>query len=469
MPVTIDQLKSWCKNVLAGDPQQPKPTLKQYLAAIPKLGSLADVPKGTPVLVRGDVDAKPGEKIGKGDIRLRSMKETLEFGRERGWKQIIFGHIGRDPAGSLDKVAKRLGEILGCKVDLIDDWMNDETGTVSNELQRLVTNASPGAVLMLQNTRKYKLETVLWKKKPSDIENMDAEFQKLATLCNELASKVAKVYVNEALSAGSMDTSSVVVPAAMEKVALGKYCASEFEGPMMDCMAAKLVVFSGIKIDKLDDLEAMIERGQIKTVISAGSIAMALKKADVELRGGQFSLGAAENPANAKLPFYIPPERVEQAKRIISQGQAQGVAFHLPVDFMLENGAIVDALGPNDAQFDIGPTTSQLFEAAIADFIEKNQPGDPDNNIVVFHNGVFGKFEEEKFAEGTRRFVKQLAVLKDAGAKVYVGGGEGGKAVTQYLGDDKITHMFTAGGTVLNALGSEPVPYLVALKMAAKT
>ena len=30
-----------------------------------------------------------------------------------------------------------------------------------------------------------------------------------------------------------------------------------------------------------------------------------------------------------------------------------------------------------------------------------------------------------------------------------------------------VTHSFTAGGTVLNALGSEPVPYLVALAMAA--
>ena len=32
---------------------------------------------GTPVLIRGDVDAKPGLKIGEGDIRLRSMAGTL--------------------------------------------------------------------------------------------------------------------------------------------------------------------------------------------------------------------------------------------------------------------------------------------------------------------------------------------------------------------------------------------------------
>ena len=33
---------------------------------------------------------------------------------------------------------------------------------------------------------------------------------------------------------------------------------------------------------------------------------------------------------------------------------------------------------------------------------------------------------------------------------------------------EDVTHVFTAGGTVLNALGCEPVPYLVALAMAAR-
>ena len=62
------------------------------------------------MLVRGDVDAKPGATVGEGDIRFRSMVDTLQFGRQRGWKQIVFGHIGRKPEGSLARVAKRLGE-----------------------------------------------------------------------------------------------------------------------------------------------------------------------------------------------------------------------------------------------------------------------------------------------------------------------------------------------------------------------
>lgn len=77
-------------------------------------------------------------------------------------------------------------------------------------------------------------------------------------------------------------------------------------------------------------------------------------------------------------------------------------------------------------------------------------------------------FEDPRFEEGTRRFIQQLKRMHDGGVKVYVGGGEGGKALNRYGSEDWVTHVFTAGGTVLNALGSEPVPYLAALKAAVE-
>ena len=105
MPVSTQGMRSWIGNLLGANQDQTHKPLSDYLAAIPRLESLADVPAGTPVLVRGDVDAKPGPTVGDGDIRLRSMSDTLQFGRERGWKQIVFGHIGRKPEGSLDQSA----------------------------------------------------------------------------------------------------------------------------------------------------------------------------------------------------------------------------------------------------------------------------------------------------------------------------------------------------------------------------
>jgi len=464
MSVSADPVLKLCRVLKGFDPGENL-ALADYLAAIPRLPTLADVPRGTPVLVRGDVDAKPGSKLGEGDIRLQSMKATLEFGRGKGWKQIVFGHLGRKqpdkPISSLAKVAARLGEILGCEVPLIEDWLDEATNTVRPHVAEKAAAAAAGSVLLLQNVRAYDIETVLWKAKEPALPEIAG---KLASFANSLAENVACVYVNEALSAGSLDASSTVVPLAMRRVALGEYITREFEGPMQECLQAKLVVFSGIKIDKLDDLEAMIARGTIRTVLSAGSLAMALKKADALLAGKDFSLGVTEDPAHRDKPYYIPPERIEQAKRMVQAGKSRGIEFVLPVDFKLGDERVALTLAPDDQQFDIGPKTIALFEQKVGQFIDAHRG----QHTAVFHNGVFGMFENPRFETGTKAFIAQLKRMKDAGLAVYVGGGEGGTALEKYGRTDWVTHCFTAGGTVLNALGAEPVPYLIALRAAAK-
>src|SRR5262245_12926030 len=463
MSITADRVLKLCR-VLKGFDQRENLSLADYLKAIPRLSSLADVPSGTSVLVRGDVDCKPGPQIGQEDIRLRSMKATLEFGKSRGWKQIVFGHLGRKqpdkPIGSLSKVAKRLGEILGCDVPLIEDWLDETTNSINPQVSEKISAAKAGSVLMLQNVRANDIETVLWKAKENALSDIAP---KLAALANSLAEKVASVYVNEALSAGSLDASSTIVPLAMKRAALGDYIAREFEGPMQECLKAQLVVFSGIKIDKLDDLEAMIARGTIRTIFSAGSLAMALKKAVALLAGNDFCLGVTEDPAHKDKPYYISPERIEQAKRMVQAGKKHGIEFVLPVDFKLGDERVVEILKPGDQQFDVGPKTIALFDKKVGEFIGAHRG----KSAVAFHNGVFGMFEDPKCEAGTKAFVAQLKLMRDAGIKVYIGGCEGGTALEKYGQPDWVTHCFTAGGTVLNALGAEPVPYLVTLRAAA--
>jgi phosphoglycerate kinase len=149
---------------------------------------------------------------------------------------------------------------------------------------------------------------------------------------------------------------------------------------------------------------------------------------------------------------------------MIRHARDKGIEFVLPVDFVLQDGRVSTTIGPSDQQFDVGPATSELFARKVERFIAEHQG----RKAVAFYNGVFGMFEDPRFAGGTQRFVGQLKRLKDAGVEVYVGGGEGGTALEKYGRPEDVTHTFTAGGTVLNALGSEPVPYLVALSMAAE-
>ena len=61
MAVTEREMKPWCETLLAGREAAPDLTLADYLRAIPGLAALEGLPSGTPVLVRGDVDAKPGD------------------------------------------------------------------------------------------------------------------------------------------------------------------------------------------------------------------------------------------------------------------------------------------------------------------------------------------------------------------------------------------------------------------------
>ncbi len=68
---------------------------------------------------------------------------------------------------------------------------------------------------------------MLWKARPDDLAKLS---EPLAQLANEFAEKVASVYVHEALSAGSLDASSTIVPAAMDRVALGTYVAANSTG-----------------------------------------------------------------------------------------------------------------------------------------------------------------------------------------------------------------------------------------------
>jgi 3-phosphoglycerate kinase len=459
MPTTEEKTQEFIKTLLLGRAAAPKLELVDYLEAIPRLDALADVPADTPVLVRGDVDAKPGAQIGDGDIRLRSMADTLQYGVSRGWKQIIFGHIGREPEKSLVKVAARLGEIIKADVPLISDWLDESKMTIPDAVTERIGAAAPGSVLMLENARRYNIERVLWKAKTDDAAKLAAPLRKFAEEC---ATKIARVYINEALSAGSLDASSTIVPIAMDRVALGNYVAGEFDGPMMRCLKTQLVVFSGLKIDKLDDLEAMIARGTIRWVFAAGSLAMALKKGIGELDGQNVCLGVAEDPAHADKPYYIPRARVEQAMKMVRDGRRKGIEFIVPVDSIIADGSVIDELKPDQQQFDVGPRTSQLFEQKIAQFLSGKPRG-----AVAFHNGVFGMFEDSRFEAGTKNFIPQLKRLKDAGVEVYIGGGEGGAALEKYGQPDWVTHTFTAGGTVLNALGREPVPYLVALRAAA--
>jgi phosphoglycerate kinase len=348
------------------------------------------------------------------------------------------------------------------QVTFIGEWMDDATGGILDAASQAVAQLPNGAVVVLENTRRYKLEQSLWKAKGGDLAKLGGRLTRYA---NEMREKFAAVHVNEGFASSNRDLSSTLVPLTMDRVAFGKYIDRELREYVTRTRKAELVIFSGLKINKLDDLEAILEQGRVRMVIAAGSLAMALKKAAADLDGQPFEMGLAGDQSKPDTKIYIPPERIAQARQMIELGRKNGVEFVLPIDFILENGQASDTIPPGGAQFDVGPKTIALHEAKIGEFIEfhnrKVKAGE--GPAVAFHNGVFGMFEKDQYANGTRKFMDQLRRMHQSGVEVYVGGGEGGAALMRYGDESWVTHCFTAGGTILKALGTEPIPYVKAL------
>jgi phosphoglycerate kinase len=463
-------MQEWCAQLIEKSPAFP--SLEVCLTKIAGMESLSDLPKGTRILVRGDTDVvfddagQPDD-----DSRLRALVETLKFGVARGWVQILYGHRGRDSKLSLEPVAAYLEKLLTAagikcgRLSVITDWMSDDTGNILDTAASTVAQLSPGSIVLLENTRKYRLEQSLWKARPGDLAGLAPQ---LTAYANGMREKMARVHINEGFAASNRDLSSTVVPVAMDRCALGKYIDGEMRTHLQKTRQAELVIFSGMKLEKLDDLQAILNRGQVRVVIAAGLLALALKKAEADLAGQPFEMGVAGSQKDSKI--YIPPERVEQARAMLSGARRNGVEFVLPVDFILGSGAASDTIPPDGAQFDVGPKTIALHAAKVDEFIryhnEKLSSGK--GPAVAFHNGVFGKFEEDQFSHGTRKFIDQLKKMTAAGLLVYVGGGEGGAALHKYGNESFVTHCFTAGGTILKALGTEPIPYIKALYLASK-
>ena len=173
----------------------------------------------------------------------------------------------------------------------------------------------------------------------------------------------------------------------------------------------------------------------------------------------------AEDPDHAEKPYFISRDRIDQAKRMLQEGRAKGIEFVLPIDFVLADGSVAEKIGPGDQQFDVGPKTSKLFAEKVGKFmraIERARRPSPSTTAC----SACSKIRGSKTAPSSSS--RELKRMTDAGVEVYIGGGEGGTSLERYGQPDWVTHCFTAGGTVLNALGSAPVPYLVALYMAGK-
>jgi phosphoglycerate kinase len=455
-PGKIGQNMTFCETlnaVLAKDSWLDELPLEQLLEAIPTLDSLPPHLNIESVLVRTDLDMAVDQGRVVELSRLYSSLPTVRYCQSRGWKPILFGHLGRDRKNSMLPVANAFSEALNEEVTFVADWIDEDNDSVLESAVDTIRNAPKGSVVILENTRKYAVEQQLWKES-----NCTAtECERLDRLATSLASRFSSVEINEAIAASNLDFSSIVAPLRMEFTAMGFFISSELKQHITAARQAQVVVISGLKPNKLDDLEEMLKRGMIKKVFVAGSLAMSLIKARSLELGEAISIGRAETDSSYK--GYVEPERIDQARRILRNAISSGIEISLPLDFVLEDGSIVSEVPPGRVQLDVGPVTRQDYAQKLIHWAGETTG----ESKTLFFNGVFGMFEDPMFSKGSEEIIQVLMQLTAMGVKTFVGGGEGRAALLMYGSEDQVTHAFTAGGTILKSLSNRHIGYLKAM------
>ncbi len=384
---------------------------------------------GKRVLVRVDFNV-PQDDDGAitDDRRIASALPTINYLLEKGAAVILMSHLGRPkgkiaPKYSVKPAADRLAELLGKPVLLVAATPADPLG-----IEEAKTKASPGTIVMLENTRFAEAEE----------RNDPALSEQLATL--------ADVFVNDAFGAAHRAHSSTegvahVLKSDGKPAVAGFLLQKEldFLGRAITEPARPFVaILGGAKVkDKIPVIESLLPK--VDTLIVGGGMAYTFyKAAGHEIGRSLLDAGSLE----------------------FCQMLLRDDKIVLPVDCVVapafSNDAPattvkVDAIPADQEGLDIGPESVALFAGIIK------------GAKTVIWNGPMGVFEMPNFAHGTAGVAQALADATDAGAVTIIGGGDSAAAAEQLGFAGRITHISTGGGASLEFLEGKPLPGVVAL------
>jgi phosphoglycerate kinase len=381
-------------------------------------------PHGKRVLLRVDFNV-PLENGGVADdTRIRAALPTLSALLNGGAAVGLVSHLGRptgrDPKLSLAPVAKRLGELIGKPVRLLDE-------TIGPDIEKAVHAMKPGDVVMLENVRFHPEEE---KNDPAFAKQLAAGFD---------------LYVNDAFGTAHRAHASTEGVAHLLPAYAGLLLEKELValGGILDQPEHPFVaIIGGAKVStKMDVLRSLVPR--VDTLAIGGGMANTFLLA----MGRQVGRSLAE------------PDKETEARLVRDEIEGNGKELLLPVDVIAApsadaegaSGAAaydVDEVPSHLAIVDIGPRTIDRYARVIR------------SAKTIFWNGPVGVFEVPAFANGTRRIAELMA---SSDATTVVGGGESVQAVEEAGLADKMTHVSTGGGASLELIEGKSLPGVAAI------
>ena len=395
-------------------------TTVQTLSGLAKAGKLS----GKRVFIRADLNV-PFDDAGNitEDTRSRASVPGIRLALDAGAAVMVTSHLGRptegtlNPEDSLAPIAKRLSDLMGMPVTLVQNWVDGVT-------------VAAGQVVLLENCRVNKGE----KKNDPELS------KKMAALCD--------VYVNDAFGTAHRAEATTHGIAQFAPIACaGPLLQAELEALGRALLAPKrplVAIVGGSKVStKLSILQSLADK--VDQLIVGGGIA------------NTFML-AAGLPIGKSL---AEPDQLDQARAVMKKMQARGAAVPIPTDVVCAKEFSAQAkattksaneVSADDLILDIGPATAAQLAAIL------KQAG------TIVWNGPLGVFEIEAFAKGTE--VVAHAIAASAGFSI-AGGGDTLAAIAKFGITDQVGYISTGGGAFLEFLEGKTLPAVEILQKRA--
>lgn len=381
--------------------------------------------KGKRVFIRSDLNV-PFNDQGEisEDTRIRASVPAIKLALEAGAAVMVTSHLGRptegvlNPEDSLAPVAKRLSELLGIKVKLVQNWVDG-------------VDVKVGEVILLENCRVNAGEK----------KNNEELSKKMAALCD--------VYVNDAFGTAHR--------AEATTHGIAKFAPIACAGPLLE---AELTALGRALQEPKRPLVAIVGGSKVSTKLSILQ-SLATKVDQLVVGGGianTFMLAKGLNIGKSLAEL----DQVEQAKAVIDLMEQRGAGVPIPKDVVVAKQFSATAtptakkateIANDEMVFDIGVETAQI----LADIIAKAG--------TIVWNGPVGVFEFDSFAAGTEKVSRAIA---DSAAFSIAGGGDTLAAIAKFNVSDKVGYISTGGGAFLEFLEGKVLPAVDILEQRNK-
>jgi len=358
------------------------------------------------------------------ESRILASLKTVHHLLDRGARVYVTSHLGRPkgeivPSLSLKPVARRLADLVGGDVPLIEDY-------VGNDVSELLESVGPGEIAVLDNTRFWPGET----KNDMELGKRFASF--------------ADVFVNDAFGTSHRAHASVEAVAHFLPHYAGFLLHEEIqrleELLSEDVTRPFVVVLGGAKVsNKLPILEFLAPR--VDSILIGGAAAFTFLKAQWR------EVGISK----------VEDEVVGDARTILHNQETMGYRVELPRDMLVAPNAdenteprLVDIDDfPHDcAGYDIGLKTRGAWDPLL------RRAG------TVIWNGPMGLFEDWRYNGGTRAVAKAIAL---GSAYSVAGGGETMSSINHFGLGWGFSHISTGGGASLEYLSGKVLPGVAVL------